>query len=96
MTKSFELSKQAVWKAYLAVKANKGTAGIDRQTREDFESDLKNNLYKIWNRLSSGSYFPPPVRRVEIPKFNGKLRPLGIPTLSDRVAQRVVKDRLEP
>ena len=96
MAKSFELSKSAVWDAYLAVKANKGSAGIDGQTMEGFEADLKNNLYKIWNRLSSGSYFPPPVRRVEIPKSNGKLRPLGIPTISDRIAQMVIKNRLEP
>lgn len=96
MARSFELSKFAVWDAYLAVKANKGSAGIDGQTMEDFESDLKNNLYKIWNRLSSGSYFPHPVRRVEIPKSNGKIRPLGIPTISDRIAQMVIKKRLEP
>ncbi|MGZ5011705.1 MAG: group II intron reverse transcriptase/maturase [Methylobacter sp.] len=96
MAKSFELSKYAVWDAYLAIKANKGAAGIDGQTMGDFETDLKNNLYKIWNRLSSGSYFPPPVRRVEIPKSNGKLRPLGIPTISDRIAQMVIKNRLEP
>ena len=96
LTKSFELSRQSVWKAYLAVKANKGSAGIDGQSMEDFECDLKNNLYKIWNRLSSGSYFPPPVRRVDIPKSNGKIRSLGIPTISDRIAQMVVKNRLEP
>lgn len=96
MAKSFNLTKQAVWDAYLSVKANKGSAGIDGQTMADFESDLKNNLYKIWNRLSSGSYFPPPVRRVEIPKSNGQLRPLGIPTISDRIAQTVIKNRLEP
>ena len=96
MAKSFELPKHAVWDAYLLVKANKGAAGIDGQTMEDFEADLKNNLYKIWNRLSSGSYFPPPVRRVDIPKSNGKLRPLGIPTISDRIAQMVIKNRLEP
>jgi len=96
LARSFKLSKFVVWDAYLAVKANKGSAGIDGQTMEDFESDLKNNLYKIWNRLSSGSYFPPPVRRVEIPKSNGKLRPLGIPTISDRIAQMVIKKRLEP
>lgn len=96
MAKSFNISKQAVWRAYLAIKANKGTSGIDGQTIEDFETDLKGNLYKIWNRLSSGSYFPPPVRRVDIPKSNGKLRPLGIPTVSDRIAQMVIKNRLEP
>ena len=96
MAKSFNISKHAVWEAYLRVKANKGSAGIDGQTMEDFEFDLKNNLYKIWNRLSAGSYFPPPVRRVEIPKSNGKLMPLGIPTISDRIAQMVVKNRLDP
>jgi RNA-directed DNA polymerase len=96
LAKSFDIPKQAVWEAYLAVKANKGSAGIDSQTMEDFETELKNNLYKIWNRLSSGSYFPQPVRRVDIPKSNGKLRPLGIPTISDRIAQMVVKKRLEP
>jgi RNA-directed DNA polymerase len=96
LAKSFEISKQAVVQAYFAVKANKGAAGIDGQTMEDFDSDVQKNLYKIWNRLSSGSYMPPPVRRVDIPKSNGKLRPLGIPTISDRIAQMVVKQRLEP
>jgi RNA-directed DNA polymerase len=94
LAKSFNLSKQEVWDAYLSVKANKGSAGIDGQTMENFELELKDNLYKIWNRLSSGSYFPSPVRRVEIPKSNGKLRPLGIPTISDRIAQMVIKKRL--
>lgn len=96
MAKSFNLSKREVWDAWLAVRANKGSAGTDGQTIEDFESNLKNNLYKVWNRLASGSYFPPAVRRVEIPKSNGTLRPLGIPTVSDRVAQMVIKNRLEP
>ena len=96
VAKSFNITKRAVWEAWLAVKSNKGSAGIDRQSIESFEKDLKNNLYKIWNRLSSGSYFPAPVRRVDIPKSNGKLRPLGIPTVSDRVAQMVVRNRLEP
>ena len=96
MAKSFNITKRAVWEAWLAVKSNKGSAGIDRQSIESFEKALKNNLYKIWNRLSSGSYFPAPVRRVDIPKSNGKLRPLGIPTVSDRVAQMVVRNRLEP
>jgi RNA-directed DNA polymerase len=96
LAKPFNIPKQAVWEAYLAVKANKGSAGIDKQTIEDFEVDLKKNLYTIWNRLSSGSYFPPPVRRVDIPKSNGTLRPLGIPTVSDRIAQMVVKNSLEP
>jgi len=78
------------------VKSNKGAAGIDEQTIEDFERDMKNNLYRVWNRMSSGSYFPPPVRTVKIPKAGGGERPLGIPTVSDRVAQMVVKNRLEP
>lgn len=90
MAKPFELSKHAVLDAYLAVKANKGSAGIDGQNMEDFEADLKNNLYKLWNRLSSGSYFPPSVKRVEFPKVNGKMRPLSIPTIADRIAQMVI------
>jgi RNA-directed DNA polymerase len=88
--KPYTISKQVVWEAYLKVKANKGAAGVDGQSIEAFETDLKNNLYKIWNRMSSGSYFPPPVRLVEIPKATGGLRPLGIPTVADRVAQMVV------
>ena len=76
-TKSFIISKHAVWEAYKRVKANKGSAGYDYQSMDDFEKDLKNNLFKIWNRMSSGSYFPPPVLRVEIPKGDGKTRPLG-------------------
>lgn len=94
--KSFSISKHAVWEAYKKVNANNGCAGVDKQTLQDFNLDLKNNLYKLWNRLSSGCYFPPPVRRVEIPKTNGKTRPLGIPTVTDRIAQMVVKDYLEP
>ena len=95
--KSYEISKQLVWDAYKKVKANRGAAGVDGQSLAAFEKDLKNNLYKIWNRMSSGSYFPPPVRLVEIPKGNtGKTRPLGIPTVSDRIAQMVVKLVLEP
>jgi group II intron reverse transcriptase/maturase len=78
------------------VKANDGAAGIDGETLAAFEKDLKGNLYKIWNRMSSGSYFPPPVRLVEIPKANGGMRPLGIPTVADRVAQTVTKMVLEP
>lgn len=95
-TKSFSISKRTVWEAYKRVKANRGTCGVDRQSIEDFERNLRDNLYKIWNRMSSGSYFPPPVRRVEIPKGDGRTRPLGIPTVSDRVAQMVVKMYLEP
>jgi RNA-directed DNA polymerase len=94
--KPYTISKQVVWEAYQKVKANKGAAGVDGQSIEAFETDLKNNLYKIWNRMSSGSYLPPPVRLVEIPKATGGLRPLGIPTVADRVAQMVVKMHLEP
>ena len=94
--KPFCISKWEVWEAYKLVKANKGSAGVDGQSIAEFEEDLKNNLFKIWNRMSSGSYFPPPVRRVDIPKDNGKARPLGIPTVSDRIAQTVVKRYLEP
>jgi len=94
--KPYTISKQVVWEAYQKVKANQGAAGVDGQSIEAFETDLKNNLYKIWNRMSSGSYFPPPVRLVEIPKASGGLRPLGIPTVADRVAQMVVKMHLEP
>jgi RNA-directed DNA polymerase len=92
----YSISKQEVWKAYEKVKANKGAAGIDEQSIQNFERRLKNNLYKIWNRMSSGSYFPPPVRSVKIDKDGGGKRKLGIPTVSDRIAQMVVKMRLEP
>lgn len=95
-TKSFDISKRQVWEAYKKVKANKGGAGVDRVDFATFETDLENNLYKLWNRLSSGSYMPPPVLRVEIPKADGGVRQLGIPTIADRVAQMVVKDYLEP
>ena len=88
--------KQLVWEAYQRVKANHGAAGVDGVSLAAFEKDLKGNLYKVWNRMSSGSYFPPPVRLVEIPKDNGGKRPLGIPTVADRVAQTVVKMVLEP
>ena len=82
--------------AYERVKANKGAAGVDEESIGEFEKNLKDNLYKIWNRMSSGSYFPPPVKVVEIPKSDGKMRKLGIPTVSDRIAQMVVKIYLEP
>ena len=85
-----------MWEAYKRVRANQGAAGVDGQMISDFEADLENNLYKLWNRLSSGSYFPPPVRRVDIPKSDGRMRPLGIPTVADRIAQMVVKRYLEP
>ena len=94
--KSFEISKRAVWEAWLRVRANKGAAGVDEQSITEFEADLKGNLYKLWNRLSSGSYFPPPVRAVEIPKRDGSSRVLGVPTVADRVAQTVVCGYLEP
>ncbi len=94
--KPFVIPKQLVWDAYQQVKANRGAAGVDGESLAAFEANLKNNLYKIWNRMSSGSYFPPPVRLVEIPKASGGTRPLGIPTVADRVAQTVVKMVLEP
>ena len=92
--KPFDIPKREVWEAY--VRANQGAAGVDGQSIADFEADLSNNLYKIWNRMSSGSWFPPPVKRVDIPKGEGKTRPLGIPAVADRVAQMVVKRYLEP
>lgn len=95
-TKSYEISKQLVWKAYQRVKANKGAAGIDGQTIEQFGEKSQDNLYKLWNRMSSGSYIPPPVRLVEIPKGDGSKRTLGIPTVTDRIAQMVAKMNLEP
>lgn len=94
--KPFSISKRAVWEAYKRVKANKGAAGVDMQSIQDFEEDLENNLYKIWNRMASGTYFPPPVRRVAIPKSDGGERLLGIPTVGDRTAQMVVTMYLEP
>src|SRR4029077_9556976 len=94
--KPYDIPKQLVWTAYQRVKANRGAAGVDRVSLAAFEKDLKGNLYKIWNRMSSGSYFPPPVRLVEIPKDDGGKRPLGIPTVGDRIAQTIVKMVLEP
>ena len=94
--KPFCISKWEVWEAYKRVKANRGAAGVDGQSITKFEEDLKNNLFKIWNRMSSGSYFPPPVRRVDIPKDNEGTRPLGIPTVADRIAMTVAKRYLEP
>lgn len=94
--KPFDIPKRLVWGAYKEVKANRGAAGIDGESIEAFEADLKGNLYKIWNRMSSGSYFPPPVKAVEIPKKSGGMRVLGVPTVSDRVAQTVVKKVVEP
>jgi group II intron reverse transcriptase/maturase len=94
--KPFRIDKRLVYEAYKAVKSNGGAAGVDGQTIEQFEADLKGNLYKIWNRMSSGSYFPPPVRAVPIPKKSGGQRILGVPTVSDRIAQMVVKRLIEP
>lgn len=94
--KSYDISKQVVWEAYKRVKANKGSAGVDKQSIKDFERGLKDNLYKIWNRMSSGSYLPPKVQIVPIEKKDGGIRILGIPTVADRVAQMVVKMYLEP
>lgn len=95
-TKPYAIPKHAVWEAYQKVKANNGAAGVDRQSLEDFDRDLGNNLYKLWNRMASGSYFLPAVRMVELPKAQGGKRKLGIPTVSDRIAQMVVKKALEP
>jgi len=94
--KPFNIPKREVWEAFKKVKANQGAAGVDGQSIADFEADLTNNLYELWNRLSSGSYFPPPVRRVDIPKVDGGTRPLGIPTVADRIAQEVARRYLEP
>jgi RNA-directed DNA polymerase len=94
--KPFMIEKWRVYEAYKAVKSSKGAAGVDGQTIEQFEADLKGNLFKIWNRMSSGTYFPPPVRAVSIPKKSGGERILGVPTVSDRIAQMVVKQLIEP
>ena len=94
--KPFDISNREVWEAYERVKANKGAPGVDGCSIAEFEVDLKNSLYQIWNRMSSGSYFPPPVRAVEIPKpHGGGVRVLGVPTVADRIAQTVVARRLE-
>jgi RNA-directed DNA polymerase len=95
-SKSLPITKRMVWKAYMSVRASNGSAGVDNESLEDFAADLYNNLYKLWNRLTSGSYFPSAVKEVEIPKGEGKVRKLGIPTVSDRIAQMVVKEYLEP
>jgi Reverse transcriptase (RNA-dependent DNA polymerase) len=94
--KPYDIPKTLVWEAWLHVKANQGAAGIDAETIERFEDKLGDNLYKIWNRMSSGSYFPPPVKAVPLPKKTGGVRILGIPTVADRVAQTAVKVWLEP
>lgn len=94
--KPYCIAKRTVWEAYLQVKANRGAAGIDDETIAMFEQDLSKNLYKLWNRMASGSYFPPPVKQVEIPKATGGTRKLGVPTVADRIAQTVVKLLIEP
>ena len=95
--KSFDIPKKLIWEAYQKVKANKGSAGVDEQSLTDFAQNEQRNLYKIWNRLSSGSYFPPPVKAVEIPKAGGRgVRVLGVPTVADRIAQTAVAMLLEP
>ena len=94
--KPFDISKREVWEAYEKVKANKGAPGVDGVSLAEFEADLRGNLYVIWNRMSSGSYFPPPVKAVEIPKpHSDETRVLGVPTVADRIAQTVVAARLE-
>ncbi|OKO71448.1 group II intron reverse transcriptase/maturase [Bradyrhizobium sp. NAS96.2] len=94
--KPLPITKRMVWEAYQLVAGNGKAAGVDGQSLDEFAQDLGNNLYKLWNRMASGSYLPPAVKRVEIPKANGGIRPLGIPTVADRVAQMVVKQYLEP
>lgn len=94
--KPFSIPKSLVWRAYKLIKKNGGAFGVDRQSISDFDKNLRTNLYKIWNRLASGSYFPPPVMAVEIPKKNGGSRTLGIPTVSDRIAQMAIKLTMEP
>lgn len=94
--KPFVIDKRLVWEAYHKVKENKGSAGIDKVDQQTFDKEMSKNLYKIWNRMSSGCYFPKAVKLVEIPKSNGGTRPLGIPTIEDRIAQQVVVSVLTP
>jgi RNA-directed DNA polymerase len=94
--KPYSIPKKLVWEAYQRVKANRGAGGVDGESLAEFEKDLKGNLYKIWNRMSSGSYQPPPVKLVEVEKKSGGVRRLGVPTVGDRVAQTVAKMVLEP
>lgn len=94
--KQFEIPKTLIWEAWKQVKSNGGGSGVDKESIETFESNLKANLYKIWNRMSSGCYFPPPVKAVPIPKKTGGVRILAVPTVADRIAQTAVKDFLEP
>ena len=94
--KRYDLPKTLIWEAWLNVKANQGAAGIDAETIERFENKLGDNLYKLWNRMSAGSYFPPAAKAVPIPKKSGGVRMLGVPTVADRIAQTAVKRWLEP
>jgi retron-type reverse transcriptase len=96
LSKGIPISKQMVWEAYLQVKSNKGRSGVDKQSLQEYEKQRSKHLYKLWNRMTSGSYFPPAVLEVEIPKEDGKKRKLGIPTVNDRIAQQVLKMYLEP
>jgi len=95
-TKSIPISRSMIWEAYKKVRANKGSAGVDEVSMDEYDADRRKHLYKLWNRMASGSYFPPPVKEVEIPKKDGKVRKLGIPTISDRVAQMAIKMYIEP
>ncbi len=95
-TKAFGIAKRELWETYQQVKANRGAAGVDEETIVMFEQNLTRNLYKLWNPMSSGPYFPPPVKQVEMPKAKGGTSKLGIPTVSDRIAQTVVKRAIEP
>jgi group II intron reverse transcriptase/maturase len=95
-TKSVPISRQMVWEAYKQVRANKGSAGVDQLSMDEYDSNRSKHLYKLWNRMASGSYYPPPVKEVEILKKDGKVRKLGIPTISDRIGQKVIKDYIEP
>ena len=94
--KTVPISRSMIWEAYKKVRANKGGAGVDAVSMEDFDMNRSRLLYKLWNRMASGSYFPPPVKEVEIPKKDGRIRKLGIPTISDRIGQMVIKDYIEP
>jgi group II intron reverse transcriptase/maturase len=95
-SKTVPITRNMVQEAYQKVKSNQGSAGVDKESLSMYEQDLSRNLYKLWNRLASGSYFPQAVKEVEIPKTNGGKRKLGIPTVSDRIAQQVIKTYLEP
>jgi len=95
-TKSVPVSRTMVWEAYKKVRSNQGSAGVDQISMDEFDANRSKYLYKLWNRMASGSYFPPPVKEVEIPKKDGKVRKLGVPTINDRVAQMVVKEYIEP